>query len=496
MPIQSRQFISFTIAPVLMKPISEFYHIISSVFAKNHHIIIATFCFSLMGIQSGLAGTANDRDSAESSSVQVDDAFLHEMLTQISADSIEAIILKLVSFHTRHTLSDTLSDKRGIGAARRYIFDEFQKYRKDSGNRLQVEYHRFIQEPARRIPEPVEIVNVVATLPGSEPASADRIYIVSGHYDSICGDQADAECFAPGANDDASGTAAVMELARVMSKYEFDATIIFMAVAGEEQGLYGARRWAQEAREANLNIQGMITNDIIGSSVGDDGTYEPNRVRLFADGIPPLRDNSLFVQAHLRTGGENDLPVRQLARHIKSAGEKYVENMHVDMIYRRDRYLRGGDHMAFLEQGYNGVRFSEPNENYAHQHQNVREEDGIQYGDLPEFVDFEYIARVTRVNAAALATLALAPAPPENVKMVLRGLSNDTILSWDKSNEPNTAGYRVVWRETTSPVWQWSADVGNVTESTMKNLSKDNYLFGVQSVSKRGFVSPAVYPLP
>lgn len=462
---------------------------------KLHLLTLMLFASGTMSIyaQPPSMPTAPLQSGGETT---LNDAFIHEMLSKISADSIEANILKLVSFHTRHTLSDTVSNETGIGAARRWIFAEMQRYSEATGGKLDVAYHRFVQEPARRIPVETEIVNVVATLRGSQPASAERLYIVSGHYDSICGDQSDAECFAPGANDDASGTAAVMELARVMSAYEFDATIIFMAVAGEEQGLYGARRWAKEAREANLNIQGMFTNDIIGSSVADDGTDEPFRVRLFADGIPPLRDNTLMVQAYLRTGGENDMPTRQLARQIKWAGEHYVEGMHVDMIYRRDRYLRGGDHMAFLEEGYPAVRFSEPNENYAHQHQYVREEDGKQYGDLPEFVDFAYIARVARVNAAALATLASAPAPPENVKMILRGLSNNTIIGWDANTEPDLAGYRIVWRETSSPVWQWSKDLGNVNEFTMEGLSKDNYLFGVQSVDVNGFASQAVYPLP
>lgn len=449
-------------------------------------ILLCVMVSVILGLSMGHVAAQSSERNAE----------LESILDEISAENIEAIIYKLVSFHTRHTLSDTVSDERGIGAARRWIFNEMQGYSDASGGRLQVEYHRFIQPESRRIAVATEIVNVVATLPGTQAESVDRIYVVSGHYDSICGNQLDVECYAPGANDDASGTAAVMELARVMSQYEFDATIIFMAVAGEEQGLYGANQWAQEAYDKNLNLQGMITNDIIGSSVADDGTVDANRVRLFAGGIPPLRDNSTLVQAYLRTGGENDMPTRQLARHIKEVGERYVEGMHVEMIYRRDRYLRGGDHLAFLERDFAAVRFSEPNENYRHQHQNVLEEDGVVYGDLPEFVDFEYVARVARVNAAALATLAWAPALPENVRMVMRGLSNDTVLSWDANAESDLAGYRVVWRETSSPVWQWSRDVGVVTEITMEGLSKDNFFFGVQAVDRDGFASPAVYPLP
>lgn len=442
-------------------------------------------CFLLLSV-----GNVSAQESADKHEM------LKSMIEELDASRMEANLLKLVSFHTRHTGSDTVSDTRGIGAARRWIYSEMQKYAAESGGRLQVAYHRFIQEPARRIPVPTEIVNVVATLPGTQAESTDRIYVVSGHYDSICGDQSDIECYAPGATDDASGTVAVMELARVMSKYEFDATIIFMTVAGEEQGLYGAARWAQDAVDQELNIAGMITNDIIGSSTADDGTKVEDEVRLFAAGIPGTRENSSEVQAYLRTGGENDMPIRQLARHIKEAGERYVEGMKVNMIYRQDRYLRGGDHMAFVQRGFAAVRFSEPNEDYRHQHAYVREEDGVQYGDLPEFVDYNYIRRVAQVNGAALATLAWAPAQPANVRMVLRGLTNDTVLSWEANTEPDLAGYRVVWRETTSPVWQWSRDVGNVLEARMEGLSKDNYLFGVQAVDKDGFASPAVYPLP
>lgn len=417
------------------------------------------------------------------------------ILSEIRPDSIKASIQTLADFHTRHTLSDTVSESRGIGAARRWIYSTLGRYSTQSGGRLQVSYHRFTQAPGRRVPQATDIVNVVAVLPGSSPASQNRILVVSGHYDSICGSQSDAECHAPGANDDASGTAAVMELARVMSSYHFDATIVFMAVAGEEQGLYGAYGWAEQAVRDSLDIQAMFTNDIIGSPVAADGSKEPFRVRLFADGIPPLRENSVMVQAYLRTGGENDLPSRQLARHIVEVNQTYFPAMKVDMIYRRDRYLRGGDHIAFLEKGYAAVRFSEPNENYAHQHQNVRVEDGIQYGDLPEFVDAEYVARVARVNAVALAATANAPASPSNVRMDLRGLTNSTTIRWAANAEPDLAGYRIVWRETTSPVWQHRTDVGLVTEAILP-YSKDNFIFGVQAVNTRGYVSPAVYPLP
>lgn len=417
------------------------------------------------------------------------------ILAEIRPDSIQASIQTLANFHTRHTLSDTLSDTKGIGAARRWIHRTLSRYSAQNGGRLQVSYHRFIQPPGRRIPQATEIVNVVAVLPGSSPASKDRILVVSGHYDSICGSQSDAECYAPGANDDASGTAAVMELARVMSGHQFDATIVFMAVAGEEQGLYGAYGWAEKAVRDSLDIQAMFTNDIIGSPVAADGSSEPFRVRLFADGIPALKENSVMVQAYLRTGGENDLPSRQLARHIVEVNQTYFPAMKVDMIYRRDRYLRGGDHIAFLDKGYAAVRFSEPNENYAHQHQNVRMEDGVQYGDLPEFVDADYVARVARVNAVALAATANAPASPTDVRMDLRGLTNTTTLRWAANSEPDLAGYRIVWRETTSPVWQHRTDVGLVTEATLP-YSKDNVIFGVQAVNTRGYVSPAVYPLP
>ena len=336
-----------------------------------------------------------------------------EAAREVSPGNIEATIRKLVSFGTRHTLAETASDTRGIGAARRWLQAEFERVGRESGGRLQVTTDAFTQPAGFRNPQPVEVVNVVATLPGSQPESRERIYVVSGHYDSRALDVADATSDAPGANDDASGVAAVLELARVMSKRQWDATLVFLAVAGEEQGLFGATHWAKQAREKNLNIAGMITDDIIGSSRADDGRVDNTHVRLFAEGVPPVRVVPDALHQTIQLGGENDSPTRELARFIKAAAEAgNAPGLTVDIIYRRDRYLRGGDHFPFLEAGYPAVRFTEPNEDFHHQHQDVRRgADGVQLGDLPEFCDYDYIAQVARVNLAALGALALAPAP-------------------------------------------------------------------------------------
>jgi hypothetical protein len=423
---------------------------------------------------------------------------IQKLAREISASNIEAIIKKLVSFHTRHSLSETESDTRGIGAARRWIKSEFERYGRESGGRLEVAFDEFTQQPTQRIPKATQIVNVVATLHGTQNESKDRMYVVSGHYDScVCNkDMLDATSYAPGANDDASGTAAVMEMARVMSKYKFDATLVFMAVAAEEQGLNGSTHWAEMARQKNLNIAGMITNDIIGSSRAEDGHIDDTHVRLFAEGVPPARETSQELRTLLQTGGENDSPTRQLARYVKEVGEKYVPGFTVTVIYRKDRYLRGGDHSPFLERGFAAVRMTEPNEDFKHQHQEVRKEGGVQYGDLLEFVDFKYVAQVARINAVALASLALGPAAPRNVEIETVRLENDTSLRWEAGKEPDIAGYQIVWRETTAAFWQHKQSVGNVMRYTVKGVSKDNYLFGVQAVDKDGNTSMAVYPRP
>ncbi len=378
--------------------------------------------------------------SARGTESAVRNPVITRIVSEINARNIESTIRKLVSFGTRNTLSEQNDPNRGIGAARDWLYSEFQKAAVESGGRMTVEKQAFEQPKAARVPQPTILTNIVATLKGTQPESVNRVYIVSGHYDSICSSPTDAKCDAPGANDDASGTAAVLEMARVMAKYKFDATIIFMTVPGEEQGLLGATHFAEEAKKNNMDIEAMFTNDIIGSSL--------------------------------------DVP-----------------SMKVWMIYRRDRYGRGGDHQPFLERGYAAVRFTEPNEDYHHQHQNVRIENGIQYGDLPQFDDFNYIGSVARVNAAALAALALAPARPKNV-VFPSGLANDSVIRWDANKETDLAGYEIVWRDTTAATWTNSLSVGNVLTYTMKGMSKDNYFFGVRAVNKAGNKSQVTYPRP
>ena len=419
---------------------------------------------------------------------------ISKIVSEINPRNIEATIRKLVSFGTRNTLSDQNDPHRGIGAARDWLYAEFEKAAAPSGGRMTVEKQTFEQAKAARVPQPTMLTNIVATLRGAQPESVNRVYVVSGHYDSMCSSPTDAKCDAPGANDDASGTAAVLEMARVMAKYKFDATIIFMTVPGEEQSLLGATYFAEQAKKNSVNIEAMFTNDIIGSSLGGNGVHDPRTVRVFSEGVP---SNETQAEATTRrsVGGENDSQSRQLARFIKETSERYVPWMKVWLIYRRDRYGRGGDHQPFLERGYAAVRFTEPNENYQHQHQNVRIENGIQYGDLPQFDDFKYIADVARVNAASLAVLASAPARPQNVTFPT-SLSNDTPIKWDANKEPDIAGYEIVWRDTTEATWTHSRAVGNVLTYSMKGMSKDNYFFGVRAVDQQGNRSPVTYPKP
>ncbi len=419
-----------------------------------------------------------------------------KMMKQVSAKNIEATIRKLVTFGTRNTLSEQDNPTRGIGAARDWLYSEFQKISTDCSGCLDVQKQTFLQPanppPRGRVPVATNLTNVYAVLKGT--TDPDRVYIVSGHYDSMCNqDTTDTRCDAPGANDDASGTANSLELARVMSKRKFDATIIFMTVPGEEQGLLGATYFAKQAIETKMNIEAMFTNDIIGGVTSYKTAPDRQTVRVFAEGVP---SNETPAEAASRrsVGGENDSASRQLGRYIKEMADIYSPKFAVTLVYRRDRYGRGGDHQPFLENGFAAVRFTEPHEDYTHQHQSVKMVDGKQYGDLPEFVDYEYVANVTRINLIALANLAAAPAKPKGVTILTGRLTNDTDLKWEAGKDADLAGYEVVWRDTTSPYWTNSKSVGNVTAYTAKEMSKDNYFFGVRAVDKDGNKSPVVYP--
>ncbi len=418
------------------------------------------------------------------------------IVNAISAQRIESRIRKLVSFETRNSLSDTASETRGIGAARRWIKADLEQCGAANGKRLGVAFDEHLAPVSDRVPKPTPIVNVVATLPGAKAEARERMFIVSGHYDSMRSSPSAADGFAPGANDDASGTAVVMELACVMSKHTFDATLVFLAVAGEEQGVLGSTFFAKAAQSRGMNIEGMITNDIVGNSKGPDGTVVNDRMRVFAEGVPPGAQMSEDTQLLVRTGGENDSGPRQLGRYVKAAQEAYVPGFKVELIYRRDRFLRRGDHFPFLDLGYPALRFTEYIEDFRHQHQDVREDRGTLYGDLPEFVDFAYAANVARVNAAALAALALSPAPPRDVQVENLFLENNTTLRWKAGSDPDVTGYRILWRETTAPFWQHHQDVGRVDRATVIGVSKDNVVFGVQALGRRGIPSVAVFPKP
>jgi Zn-dependent M28 family amino/carboxypeptidase len=425
------------------------------------------------------------------------DPEIEKLLARISANRIECSVEALVGFQTRHTLSDIDDPRAGIGAARKWLQGELEEIARNSGGRLKVEADRFrLPASPPRIFRAVEVVNLVATLPGSQAEARDRVYVICAHYDSRAAGINDPDSPAPGADDNASGTAAVLELARVFSRQTFDATIVFLLVAGEEQGLLGSHHWVEQAKSHGLRIAGVINNNVIGSPRGEDGKLHRNQVRLFAEGVPPHQTLTGPILTQLRTGGENDFPPRQLARAIKTAAELYLPQFTVQLVYRSDRYLRQGDQNSFLEAGYPAVRLTEAAENYAHQHQDTEIVDGVQYGDLAMYLDFNYIADVARVNAAAVAGLALAPAAPAGVQVETALLENDTRLSWQPGPEPDLAGYRVVWRESTSPSWENHLDVGRVTEVVLKGLTKDNMIFGVQSVDTAGHASPAVYPRP
>jgi hypothetical protein len=415
-------------------------------------------------------------------------------LKEISSARIQADIEKLVGFGTRSTLSaqdpSSIAAGRGIAAAREWIQSEFERYSQDCGGCLAVNIDSFPEAPADRIPQTTKITNVYAVLKGSDPESPQRMVLVTGHYDSRNSDILDPKGDAPGANDDASGTAVTLECARVLSRRKFPASIIFLAVAGEEQGLNGSRHFAQMAKQQGWNLQGVLNNDIVGGN--QDPEQDPGVVRVFSEGVPVAADEKQLKQIR-GLGGENDSPSRELARYIGETGAVYEAGVKPLLIFRLDRYLRGGDHYSFNQQGFSAVRFTEYREDYTRQHQNVRSEDGIEYGDLPKFVDFDYVAKVARLNAATLASLASAPAPPSQVRLVTAKLENDSTLQWESSR--GASAYEVLWRGSSAPVWEHAQNVGNVTSTTLK-ISKDNVIFGVRAVDNEGHRSLPVVPVP
>jgi hypothetical protein len=423
---------------------------------------------------------------------QSPDRELRAILAAVDPHRIEATVRKLVSFGTRHTLSDQTDPHRGIGAARDWIFTTLQSYAATSGGRMTVEKQSYVQQPASRIPTPTRITNILATLKGS--TYPDRVYVVSGHYDSRVTDVMNSTSDAPGADDDASGVAVSMELARVMAGHRPEATIVFAAVAGEEQGLYGSTHMAEQFKQAGKDVQGMFTNDIVGSSTADDGERDRRSLRLFTEGVPTAETAD---EADIRrsVGGENDSPARQLGRFVTEVADNQETGMRVRVIYRRDRYLRGGDQIPFLERGFPAARFTEPNEDYAHQHQDIRVENGKQFGDLPEFCDFEFIAGTARVNGATLWSLATAPGTPKNVKVLTAELTNDTELTWDANPEKDLDHYEIVWRPTIEDDWTHVIDAGKVLTARV-DLSKDNVFFAVRAVDRQGRRSPAAFPSP
>lgn len=516
----------------------------------------------MMGAAAAISGCAGDPSAGPEPGRRVSEAAaaargkqdVDRLVGAVSSAKLRDYVDRLAAFGTRQTLSDTTSPTRGIGASREWIKAEFERIARESGRpsdgpeaiKVYFDSHR-VQPDGRRITREVDIVNVICEIPGSSPEARVRLYYMTGHYDSICSDFVDAECDAPGANDNASGTAALMECARVMAREKFDGTVVLMATAGEEQGLYGARLHAKAARDKGLDIRADLNNDIMGDPLGQ---FHPERatwvsgprtsesgsagiefrakrlVRLFCEGVPnpvtPIPEGSSAEgatsastagtptggtdpkrEAQLRKmhamGMENDGAARTLARYVAEIADMHELPVRPMIVYRNDRFLRGGDHTAFIEHGYtSAVRFTAPHEDYNRQHQNVRIEretrpDGsvwdVQYGDLPQYVDEVYLAGVTKVNLAALAHLARAPEEPKNARIVTAKLMNDTMLRWAPPADKDVAGYEIVWRATTSPMWEGAIDAGNVMETTVR-MSKDHHFFGVRAYDRDGYRGP------
>lgn len=420
---------------------------------------------------------------------------LRAIVGAVSAERIERDIRTLAGFGTRHTLSDTLSDSRGIGAARRWIKAELDRISAGCDGCLEVYYQTSYVGGTERIPDTVAVVNVIAVQRGT--ADPERYVVMSGDIDSRASDVLDATTDAPGANDNASGMAGVLEAARVLTKHRFAASVVYAGLSGEEQGLFGGRHMAEVAKRDGWRIEAVLNNDMIGNIQGQNGVVDNTVARVFSEGI---RADETDRMARIRrfTGGEVDSPSRNLARYVARVAERYVPNLRMMLVYRLDRFGRGGHHRPFNDVGFPAVRIMEANEDYRRQHQDIRVEDGVEYGDVVKEVEFDFAAKLTALNAAVLASLAWAPPPPRGVE--IRGaVRPSTTLCWrpiPEERAPELAGYRVHWRPTDAPRWRWSAYVGEAARHTLENVVIDNYVFGVSSVSERGFESPVVFPGP
>ena len=447
-----------------------------------------TICFSSLAIMlmpsQGVHGEENTQQRA-----------LYDIAEAISPQRIEQDITTLVNFGTRHTLSETESNTRGIGAARRWIKAEFEKISAECGGCLEVYFQSEVISNEKRIPEATDVVSVIAIQRGSTDPS--RYMIMSGDIDSRVSDVMDFTSDSPGANDNASGVAGTLEAARILTQYTFNGSIVYAALAGEEQGLFGGRIMAEHAKKDGWRIKAVLNNDMIGNIEGVNGVINNTTARIFAEGT---RVTETEAEARRRrfTGGEVDSPSRNLARYIDKIADQYIENLDTMVIYRLDRFGRGGHHRPFNDLGFPGIRIMETNENYTRQHQDLRTEDGIAYGDTLDGVNFDYAAKLTGLNAVSLAAMAWAPNPPANVE-ISGAVQPSTTLKWealDTQQNPQLAGYKIYWRHTDAPQWEFSKFVGNVTQATLDNVVIDNYFFGVASVNKEGLESPVVYPGP
>ena len=420
------------------------------------------------------------------------DQRIYDIISSCSAERIEADITTLAGFGTRHTLSDTVSQTRGIGAARRWIKAEFERISADCGGCLEVSYQSGVIEEgqSRRIPVSTNIVNVLAVKRGT--VYPDRYIIMSGDIDSRISDPLNGVDDSPGANDNASGMAGVLEAARVLSPYDFASSIIFVGLSGEEQGLFGGKIMAEQAIQDSMNIIGILNNDMIGNITGIDGVIDNRTFRIFSEAAPPTENEQQRIWQRFY-GGEVDGISRQLARYVHRMVSSYMPNMNPMMIYRLDRFGRGGHHRPFNDVGFAGIRIMEAHENYTQQHQDIRVEDGIEYGDRLEHVNFDYAAKLTAVNAIALASIAWAPPPPEGL-MIGGAVQPSTRMRWDDTGDHHIAGYKIYWRETTSPQWQYSRYVGSLSDFTLENIVIDNFLFGVVAVSADGHESIVSFP--